>query len=46
VEFGTVNMSAEPFMIPSAESERMPYLQRCKAAGRHIERDMSQGRFI
>ena len=48
VEFGTEKMSAEPFMIPSAEGERAPYLQRCRAAGRAIERDMSTigGRFL
>jgi HK97 gp10 family phage protein len=46
VEFGTSHSSAEPFMIPSVEAERVPYLQRCRVAGRHIERDMTAGRFL
>lgn len=41
VEFGTVHMAAEPFMIPAAESIKAPYLDRCIRAGKDIERDMS-----
>ena len=41
VEFGTVRMAAEPFMLPAAESQRGPYLDRCRRAGAAIERDMS-----
>jgi hypothetical protein len=37
VEFGTKFMTAEPFMIPAAESQEQPYLDRCQAAGRKIE---------
>jgi len=42
VEFGTVKMPAEPFMIPSAEAEKQPYLSRCRAAGRSIEEDTAR----
>lgn len=41
VEFGTRHMPAEPFMIPSAETEKPNYLARCRAAGQVIERDAS-----
>lgn len=37
VEFGTVRMPAEPFMIPSANDQKQPYLSRCQAAGKKIE---------
>lgn len=39
VEFGTIHSEARPFMIPSAEEQRGPFLQRCKEAGKKIERD-------
>lgn len=39
VEFGTRKMRAEPFMIPAAESQVQPYLDRCRAAGQEIERE-------
>jgi HK97 gp10 family phage protein len=41
VEFGTVKMPAEPFMLPAAESQKQPYLSRCVAAGRNIEKDLA-----
>lgn len=41
VEFGTRHMSAAPFMIPSAEAEKDPYLERCRNAGRSIETDVA-----
>jgi len=41
VEFGTKSMSAEPFMVPAAESQEQPYLARCQAAGRTIETKMA-----
>jgi HK97 gp10 family phage protein len=44
VEFGTVHMKAEPFMIPAADAEKAPYLQRCNQAGKLAERDLSAGR--
>ena len=47
IEFGTRHMPAEPFMMPAAEAQKSPYLQRVRAAGRRIERDAStigQGR--
>jgi HK97 gp10 family phage protein len=37
VEFGTAHMPAEPFMIPAAETQKDPYLQRARAAGKTIE---------
>lgn len=39
IEFGTRRQPAEPFMIPAAESQTQPYLQRCLATGKDIERD-------
>ena len=39
VEFGTRHMHAEPFMIPAAEGQKAPFLDRCKAAGRTIEKN-------
>ena len=41
VEFGTVQSEAQPFMLPSLEEQHGPYLQRAKAAGTTIERDMA-----
>lgn len=41
VEFGSRKMRAEPFMMPSAEAEKGPYLDRCLRAGKEIERDMA-----
>lgn len=43
VEFGgrSGKMPAEPFMIPAAESQKGPYLDRCKHAGKAIEQRMS-----
>lgn len=41
VEFGTRKMKDEPFMLPSAEAEKQPFLQRCIAAGKNIEQDMA-----
>ncbi len=41
VEFGTKHMPAEPFMIPATEAQQQPYLSRCRAAGKGIERDMA-----
>lgn len=42
VEFGTQKMRAEPFMIPAAEAEKGPYLERAKRAGKSIEQDMAK----
>lgn len=39
IEFGTRHHAAEPFMIPAAEGQAQPYLQRCREAGKDIERD-------
>jgi hypothetical protein len=41
VEFGSRKMRAEPFMRPAAEAETQPYLDRCQAAARAAERDLS-----
>jgi HK97 gp10 family phage protein len=48
VEFGTVNMSARPFMIPAVEAERSLIEQRFKVAGKQVERDVAAvgGRFL
>lgn len=40
VEFGSRYMDAEPFMIPATETQKQPYLERCRAAGKQIERRM------
>ena len=32
-----------PFMIPAAESERLPYLDRCRQAGADLEREFDIG---
>ena len=39
IEFGTRHSKPEPFMITAAESQKQPYLDRCRAAGRKIETD-------
>lgn len=41
IEFGTRKAPAEPFMIPAAEGQKGPFLDRCKAAGRKVEQDMA-----
>lgn len=41
VEFGTRNMPAEPFMVPAADSQKQPYLDRCRAAGKKAEADLA-----
>ena len=40
VEFGSRKMPAEPFMIPAAENQKQPFVDRCRAAGRQIESGM------
>lgn len=42
VEFGTVHMKAEPFMIPSVETEKPFYVQRCQGVWRLIEGDLAK----
>ncbi len=42
VEFGTAHAAAEPFMLPAAEAQKGPYLDRSLRAGKNIERDMSR----
>jgi hypothetical protein len=32
VEYGTSKMPAEPHLVPSAEAQRLPFLERCRAA--------------
>lgn len=41
VEFGSAHMRAEPFMLPSAEAQREPYLQRAIRAGKPIEQNLA-----
>lgn len=45
IEFGTKTMPAEPFMVPALESQKGPYLERVRAAGKKAERDLTSGRF-
>ena len=40
VEFGTRKQPAEPFMIPAAEGQKGPFLDRLKAAGRKVDQGM------
>lgn len=46
VELGTVNMPAEPFMLPAAEAQQQTYLDRCARAGKLAERDLSVSRTL
>lgn len=41
IEFGWAKAPAEPFMIPSADAQKEPHLQRWRAAGRQLEREMA-----
>lgn len=41
VEFGSRNMRAEPFMIPAASSQEQPFLDRCRSAGKEVEKDLA-----
>lgn len=41
IEFGWSHAEAEPFMIPSTDAQKDPHLQRWRAAGRELERDMA-----
>lgn len=41
VEFGTVHFEAEPFMLPAATAQKDLHLQRWRAAGRELEREMA-----
>jgi HK97 gp10 family phage protein len=44
VEFGHGGphpAAPHPFMIPAAEAQREPFLQRCRVAGKRIERDLT-----
>lgn len=45
VEFGTKNMAARPFFRPAAEEERDVFVQRMRAIGPQMERDLSVSRF-
>ena len=41
VEFGWSHAPAEPFMIPATAAQKEPHLQRWRAAGKQLERDMA-----
>lgn len=41
VEFGTVDFEAEPFMKPATAAQTQPHLQRWRAAGRQLEREVA-----
>ncbi|MGE3840050.1 MAG: hypothetical protein AB7I50_00540 [Vicinamibacterales bacterium] len=43
IEFGWLKAPAEPFMIPATNAQKEPHLQRWRAAGREIERDLAGG---
>lgn len=45
VEFGTRFMPARPFFRPAAEMERESFIQRMRAIGPRLERDLSASRF-
>ena len=46
VEFGTKHMTARPFFRPAAELESRLYVERLRAIGPRIERDLSVGRTL
>lgn len=41
IEFGRAKASAEPFMMPATQAQKEPHLQRWRAAGKQLERDMA-----
>lgn len=41
IEYGTRHFDAEPFMVPARDNQKQPHLDRCKHAGKTIERDMA-----
>lgn len=41
VEFGTVNMAAQPFMHPAIEGARASHEERHRAAGQVVEQDLA-----
>jgi hypothetical protein len=41
IEFGWSKAPAEPFMIPATARQKEPHLQRWRAAGKQLERDMA-----
>lgn len=42
LEYGTVKMTARPFVRPAAEEESNPYIERFRDVGRKLERFWSQ----
>jgi HK97 gp10 family phage protein len=48
VEFGTSHMASEAFMIPAAESQKAPFLDRAIRAGKVIEQNVAAvgGRYV
>lgn len=45
IEFGTRYKEARPFFRPAAEMESAIFIQRMRAIGPRLERDLSTGRF-
>jgi hypothetical protein len=41
IELGTKKFQAEPFMVPATESQKDPYLDRCRTAGKEVEKDLA-----
>lgn len=46
VEFGSVYVTAQPFMTPAAEGQRVHYARRLRDAGKRGERQMASSRFL
>lgn len=46
VEFGTVKQTAQPFMLPAAEGQRVHYARRLRDAGKRGERQLASSRFL
>lgn len=44
VEFGTSRVTAQPFMLPAAESQRIHYAARLRVAGAQAERQLAVSR--
>lgn len=45
-EYGTSKRSARPFFRPAADIEAPAFLDRMRAIGPRLERDLSSGRFL
>lgn len=41
VEFGSRRQAPEPFMVPAAQDQKAPYLDRCRRAGKQTEQSLA-----